>query len=364
MTDAELQAEAKRLIDALGSTPRFAGSAEEESARLVCESELRSSGFSVAERAFEFSQWPGRWGIHLISGGLFLGIVVVAVGADRSWRVGWLAFLLVVALGNRIVRSVRNSATRKTPWLRTKAVNIEAARGEPRLWLVAHLDTKSQSIPMLVRVTSHVSLLAVLAIETIALVLSAWRSGSAIHWNWFVMAGAIAAVPSLLCFVGNKSPGALDNATGVAAVLVAARLVPPERSLGILITSGEELDLAGARAWAETPGPGAVMLNCDTIDEKGDWRCIYAKGPNVPAAAAERAAKKLGLALRMGRVIPGIITDSLAFETAGLPSVTVSRGSLRTLARLHTAGDKPDSLSGAGAATAARLLAKMVEELS
>ena len=364
MTRDGLAADAKRLIDALASTPRFAGSAGEARARLVCETELGNSGFVVGERKFGFSEWPGRWGIPLTAGWLFLGIVVVAVGAGRNWRVGGLAFLLVVVLGNRIIRPIRNSATRKTPWLRRMAVNIEATRGEARLWLVAHLDTKSQSIPMLFRVAGHVALLAVLAIETIALLVSAWRGGPAIHWNWFVMAGAIAAVPSLLCFVGNKSPGALDNATGVAAVLVAARLVPPERSLGILITSGEELDLAGARAWAGTAGPGAVMLNCDTIDEKGDWRCMYAKGPNVPTAAAEKAAKKLGLALRMGRVIPGIITDSLAFETAGLPSVTVSRGTLRTLARLHTAGDKPDSLSGAGAATAARLLAEMVEELS
>jgi hypothetical protein len=63
-------------------------------------------------------------------------------------------------------------------------------------------------------------------------------------------------------------------------------------------------------------------------------------------------------------MIPGILTDSLAFEAAGLPAVTISRGTLGTLARLHTAGDTSERIIGTGAATAARLLAAMIEELS
>jgi Zn-dependent M28 family amino/carboxypeptidase len=180
----------------------------------------------------------------------------------------------------------------------------------------------------------------------------------------------LGALPSLLCIVGNKSRGALDNASGVAAVLMAARLIQPARNLGVLLTSGEELDLAGARAWtADQPpgagaGAGAMLINCDTVDDEGGWRLMYVTHPHALDMASQRAAKKLGLPLRMGRVIPGIITDSHAFETGGLPSVTLSRGTVRTLARLHTAGDNPDRLSGLGAATAARILAQMVEELS
>src|SRR5205823_2264641 len=140
--------------------------------------------------------------------------------------------------------------------------------------------------------------------------------GGAIHsvnWNWIVIAAVIASPPSLLCFVQNESRGALDNATGVAAVLLAARLISPEKPLGVLITSGEELDLAGARAWGRGAG-GAPMINCDTVDDAGAWRCMYGNRPRAITIGAERVAKKLGLPLRMGRVIPGIITDSLAFE--------------------------------------------------
>lgn len=68
MRDDQLTGEAKRLIDAIAATPRFAGSDGEAKVRKLCADELRSAGFSINEREFGFSEWPGRWGIPLISG--------------------------------------------------------------------------------------------------------------------------------------------------------------------------------------------------------------------------------------------------------------------------------------------------------
>jgi hypothetical protein len=363
MRDEELVREAKRLIDAIAAKPRFAGSAEEAEARRFCTAELRKAGIVVAEKEFEFSEWPGRWGIPFVSALLVAAATITAAASSRDLSLGGLAFMATFVVGARILTSRRQSATASMRWQRSRATNLEAMRGSPRVWLVAHLDSKSQSVPMLVRVTSHVALIGVVIIETATLFLAQWGVVRAPHWSWIAAAALVAALPSLLCFVGNKSRGALDNATGVAAVLLAARLISPEKPFSILITSGEELDLAGARAWGKGTA-GAPMINCDTVDDVGAWRCMYGNRPHAISIAAERVAKKLGLPLRMGRVIPGIITDSLAFETAGLASVTLSRGTLRTLARLHTRGDNPERVSGAGAATAARLLAGMVEELS
>lgn len=105
------------------------------------------------------------------------------------------------------------------------------------------------------------------------------------------------------------------------------------------------------------------MINCDTINDSGAWRCMYASRPQAAVVCAERAAARLGVSLRVGRIIPGILTDSIAFTAAGLPSVTISRGTLSTLARLHTAGDTSNRITGTGAATAARLLAGIIEEI-
>ena len=47
--------------------------------------------------------------------------------------------------------------------LRGKAagVNLEARRGEPAIWLVAHLDSKSQPIPILVRAGAIIACIVV-----------------------------------------------------------------------------------------------------------------------------------------------------------------------------------------------------------
>ncbi|MFL5419265.1 MAG: hypothetical protein ACJ79Y_00660, partial [Myxococcales bacterium] len=62
MTDVELVQRAKTLLDGLADTARFAGSPEESRARALCREELEKCGFRCAERMFEFSEWPARWG--------------------------------------------------------------------------------------------------------------------------------------------------------------------------------------------------------------------------------------------------------------------------------------------------------------
>ncbi len=365
MRDDELAGEAKRLIDVIAAMPRFAGSAEETSARNICANELRAAGLTPTEREFEFSEWPGRWGIPFIAAATLFAILITALAATRTALLGGAVLMFAFPLGHRILHSARDNATQRMRALRSRSVNLEATRGtRPRVWLIAHLDSKSQSVPMLVRVASHVALIAVALMELATIFLLKWGAIHSAHWGWIAVAGFVAGIPSLLCFVGNASQGALDNATGVAAVLLAARLIPANVPYGVLITSGEELDLAGARAWATDNHAGAVLINCDTVDDSGAWRCMYGNRPHALGLAAEKAAKKLGLSLRMGKMIPGIVTDSVAFEAAGLPSVTISRGTLRTLARVHSRGDNPDRLAATGAATAARILAQMVEELS
>src|SRR4051812_18739179 len=54
---------AQELVQHLSRTPRFVGSAEESEARAFCAKELETAGLQCVERPFEYSQWPGRWGI-------------------------------------------------------------------------------------------------------------------------------------------------------------------------------------------------------------------------------------------------------------------------------------------------------------
>jgi len=367
MAESELVERAKDLIEQLSRTPRFAGSPEEAVACAVCRTELERAGFVCAERPFEYSQWPGRWGPPVAAAAQTATILVVARTAIHQ---GPLAALIIGAALFVALLLASGDAKRRWisvfPFQRAMSANLEAGRGNPSVWLVAHLDSKSQTVPMLIRIASSIALGLTTAAAALVLLLSfaGFAAGRSI-WPWFELATMIVALPSILCWVRNESNGAVDNASGVAAVLLAAQSASGVRDLGVLITSGEELGLAGARIWAARAQPGIIALNCDTVDDAGRWRCMYTgPKPKRIVGAVEAVSGKTGFKISIGRVIPGILADSMAFADRGMEAVTVSRGTLSTLARIHTRRDNSTALSGSGAAEASALLSALAKELA
>jgi hypothetical protein len=64
------------------------------------------------------------------------------------------------------------------------------------------------------------------------------------------------------------------------------------------------------------------------------------------------------------RMPPGLLTDSTAFASRGWQAVTVSRGSLATLRRIHTAHDSLNHLKGVAVDDVAAILARAAEALA
>ena len=366
MVEQELVQRAKDLVQRVSQKPRLAGSQEEAETRALCKRELESAGFACIERPFQYSQWPGRWGIPVAAAVQTATILVVARTAMHQRP------LVALIMGAGLyVALLFASADAKRRWItalpfqRASSVNLEAGRGNPSVWLVAHLDSKSQTVPMLIRIASSIGMTAVTLVATIVLLLSLRgdRNPSGL-WHAIEISALIVALPSILCWVRNQSPGAVDNASGVAAVLLAAKSLCSVTDIGVLITSGEELGLAGARAWAAEARPDIVALNCDTVDDRGGWRMMYTGAmPTRIRNAADRVSPANGSKSAIGRFIPGILADSMAFADRGIESVTVSRGTLFTLARIHTRGDNSSAIAGTGVAEASVLLAALTREL-
>ena len=367
MADPALERRAKALLDNLARLPRFAGTSDESQARDICRRQLEQSGFHCREIPFEYSQWPGRWGPPLVAAVQAATILCVSRIATHWGALPGVAFGSVIAL-----LLVTLNARAKRRWIqnlglqRSTSTNLEAVRGAPRVWLCAHLDSKSQTIPMLVRIASAVALGVITILADVLLLLDLF-AGADNHaaWTGLEVAAVVSALPSVFCWVGNKSRGALDNATGVAAVLIAATLPAASTDVGVIITSGEELGLAGARVWAQTADRDIKLINCDTVDDRGGFRCMHT-GPRPLAmiSASEKSATAMGVKLATGRLIPGILADSVAFADLGIQAVTMSRGKLSTLARIHTRRDTSNELTGKGVAEAAQLLAALTRELS
>ncbi len=272
------------------------------------------------------------------------GLLALAIGG------GWLARRGVLAF----------------PSMRRTGVNLVATRdGDPPLiWLMAHLDTKSQPVPIALRaaaITATALLLAVALVLVTAQLLGASSGGWWIPWT---LATVATALPIVATTVGNHSPGALDNASGVATVLLAARLAPESVRVGVCLTTAEELGLAGARAWVASGGAGGMpVLNVDGVDDVGEIRAMWSgRRPEELLATLARAGVRVGVPVAARRLLPGILTDAVAVADAGIPAVTLSRGTARTLLRIHRPGDTAERITGVGIERVAHVLATALRD--
>jgi hypothetical protein len=267
---------------------------------------------------------------------------------------------VIFALGMMLDRWASGRGVLNAPVLRRRGVNLEAVRGAaPKVWLVAHLDSKWQPVPMIARVAGVLTLGAGLA-GLVVVIFTAPRAAP-----WLLGLVWLGAAPLILSLVGSRNHGTLDNASGVAAVLEAAARVDPSCPLGVLITDAEELALAGVRAWAsEGRVPPSVAINCDTVDDVGALVLMFnGSRPDRLVSSLERAASLAGEEIRTLHLIPGILTDSVALAAGGWETLTLSRGTLRTLQRIHTSRDTLATMSGKGIDGAATVLARAVMEL-
>ena len=347
------------LIKLLASAPRPSGSAAEQRARDHCRSLLDTYGFCVTEEPFEFSAAVGRWATPLAFGVLamaFFGAAWMAAQSSSPQLVAAGLWSCVAAVSFVAWLATRFGVTR-LPWLRQTSVNLTAVRGTPSVWLVAHLDSKAQPVPMLARVLAIVVCGA--CVVAVGAAGFGWASARAVA----VVAtlGGAAALVAACAVVRQHGPGAVDNASGVAAVLGAAREF--RGSLGVVLTSAEELGLAGARRWSERRAPG-VAINVDTADDVGLLRCMVHGHRGAKLGARVASGHSEAPRLTVGRLVPGLLTDGVALAGAGWEAVTLSRGTLATLWRIHTPRDTVQRLTGDGSARMARLLVSVLKELA
>lgn len=380
----------------------------EASARTLCRKELESAGFQCREHEFEYSQFPARYLTSFVGFLLYVGSASILYCAELNVSTRQILFPAVISLALALLAA--SSAiwwgTDKNPFLRRKAINliaeskvgVEKGSGEDvnepagnQIVLMAHLDSKSQPVAMITRVlaicASSVVWVAVLALFFMNPAIGMYSAGWIIALYVLGLLGLFAGTVIMFCTVGQKGTGALDNASGVAAVIEAAKKMTGA-NVKVVITSAEELGLAGAKAllpvmkgWVQsaTYGTKLYVLNCDTIDDvsnisrkriSGRARqrdeskgpsgkfVLFSKDPSVCpiSGVASDVARNLGLTITTRRMIPGVLTDSVVLSNAGINAVTLSGGSWSTLRRIHTRLDTLEHINGTSINDAADVL--------
>jgi hypothetical protein len=387
--------------------PRRVGSPGEFRARDALAARLQAFGFEVEQQAFECSTAPEAAFALLLGAAQVLIVLTFWAWGGPPWLAVPPAVLLLalVSSAGRLIRAAAAAVTAvaddstqtsapaisvayAAAWSRIlkrlgrrfETANVVARLAAPgetgrlQLYFVAHWDTKSQALPLVVRM-GLIGLAATAAIAFACLTLArpAWpgvTSAAALSG----LAGLVAGVPVLLLYLagaGNASPGAIDNASGAGLVLHLAehfRAAAPPAALTFLITGAEELGVQGAAAYVraaqardEWSEPGRVhVLNFDGVGTDGPLAYVGpAGGPLARSVRAACAAQQLPL-----RRLPliGALFDHQPFGAAGLDALSlVTTGA--AVWRAHTPADRADKLSAEGFRKAGAVALEAVERL-
>jgi acetylornithine deacetylase/succinyl-diaminopimelate desuccinylase-like protein len=276
------------------AVPRLVGTPQHTRVREVLKRELAARGLSVEEH--KFSARPSR---------LFFGVPSIIQGVN------------LIGVPSRLA-------------------------APPRVFLVAHYDSKGQPISMALRLAGF----SLLGLGVVGLLLTAWSALVA-------LAGLVIVTQNR---VTNDSPGALDNASALVTVLMTFDALE-RRDVGIIFPDAEEYGLVGARVLARERAEllaNAAIVNLDGIDDVGGPTVFVHRRGDVGAAVA-RALDSRGLSL-----LP-VVVDGIALAAAARECVTVMKGAFATTRVVHTPRDTVERLSLTGAREIAAGLARALD---
>lgn len=363
--------------------PRAAGTEGERSAIDFVLERFRALGYTAVVEPFRFDSralgvaWPVA--LRLSAAALMASLVVPPAAALAlhlfALAAPALGFLMVVAILRRD-RGERPSANILAAPDPTTATTDPRAVPRARVVVLAHHDSKSQPVSFAGR--------TVAALAAVAGSLGAFASlavsspGSTVR--------IICLVPAILGFLvvshaaaGNRSPGALDNASGVAVLLEVARRMrarnpaPPVR---FVVTGAEEHGLVGALRYLSRYDRALdrerdLFLNLDTVGGAGP---LILTG-HVGRAASRRAralvetfrseARAMGVELRSRRVPLPAAVDSYVPSARGFGALTLASGTLRTTYRyLHRPSDSVDRVDPCNLDRAATLVERVIDRVT
>jgi hypothetical protein len=321
-------------------------------------------GFETQELPFEFAPWVGRYVLSIGAVTLLVGILIAGICLLSSVKAG--AAVGLVLTGSLVLVMVLNfrRALHDAKWRRRTGTNFFFRRpgARPHYILMAHLDSKSQLVPLSLRAPAiGVSVITWLILLGISLLTVGRPVPQGVVFVTAVL-GVLATTLLALSWADNDSHGALDNASGVATLLGVAHREQESGDVAYLVTDGEELGLAGARAVAHKLPPVHGVINIDGIDDRGRFFVMErvrdrhrGLAPNL-AASILMGAVELDVPAERRSVPMGILVDHLPIVDAGIPALTLMHGDITSLNRVHRPQDNLSRLHGTGVTAAVDLL--------
>jgi len=385
------------------SRPRMVGSEEEQKVAKEIKELLEYFGYQVEEHHFTFANAINTFVSILLIVNMIL-IVLVLVFKDYAWVVGVLMLGLFLSFNhilnaaeygsivpqtgelsawskicmrlgkqytttNLVAKTLRVSPTPLRYGVLRKTLRVS----RPHIYLVAHYDSKSQIMPILIRICLFAFVIGGGLTFSILSLFSILQSLISILGIILLFA----SLPLVFLDVGNKSPGAIDNASGVGTVLHLAECLALREELRekidvtVLIPSAEEMGLMGAAAYVKhhleslRDEKELYVLNFDSVGVDGNLYYVDARNPSrqhrLPTLIKE-SCRELGLKVNRFALISALV-DHIPFAEAGLDAI-----SLITIGKamwwLHTPYDSIEQLHLRGFDQAGNAALRVIEKIA
>jgi len=316
---------------------------------------FEEAGWSVRLEHFPVGRSAHRFGSLAAFGS---AAVLIALGGCLRVYVPSLAALVLLAAALLIqspwwvIRMV-GERWRSSLWSRNvvaEAPEAVAGSNSPsppsRLVILAHHDSKSQRLPTGLRVGFALASTLGCGLAAAAV----WTGASdAARLLDAIVVGALGLALVGLCGLlgnrsGNASPGALDNASGLAVMLELAERwgmgTAPASEIVFVATGAEEVGLDGARAFLRTHewwliDRPTLVINLDSVGA-GDHLKLC--GTRRALELAEAAARAESVPTRRFRIL-GAGMDHQPFADRGFEALSVLGDVVRYSSYTHTKHD-------------------------
>ncbi len=241
---------------------------------------------------------------------------------------------------------------------------IPAERSSKHVVFMAHYDSKSQTIPIRIRV---LALIIFLGLSGTAILLLLMKSSGilSIEKEPIITLSVISFIflfPHLINLNRNGSPGAIDNASGIGIMLELARVLKANQRTGMpsftfVATGAEEEGLIGSvnfmKKYAKTfPREATFFINFDSAGAPGKIILISRHGilsrerSRKLSAALLKIARERSAHMVSGSLPPGTGVDSFPISYRRFEAVTISSGTLsKPVLLIHSSNDTRSNIS-------------------
>lgn len=364
--------------------PRLVDSVGEAEAQDYIVEQFTALGLDVSWEPFSFTKFPAEVLPRILSV-LFVPVVLfVPWFGERFPVLLCFACLLSLAIAMFFTQWQKRLEGLYDVGKKYRTENIIAKNGAkqdgntPAFLFVAHYDSKSQVLPIAVRMVAYGIAIVGLIVLTIVMLLKV----IALIWLPNYIVWGVAGITSFCLLLlqinltRNHSPGGFDNASGVGVMLEVARVVMARDEkipITFLATGAEEYGMCGALRYVQAHADeydlkNTYVINLDGLGVGDGVNLVtrYGMPPTrttrVLADLFRASGESLGVQVS-DRYLPiGVGLDSIPIASRGFETVTLTARGVGSVAlKIHSKQDRSELLNAESLQQVGELIVDVIE---